>query len=72
MNLFYKNQHSSSGILTTNLDNVNPADAVKLANIVQGNEELKTVGPFLAIGADLDWDTLLKANSDFLWSRRRC
>jgi hypothetical protein len=58
--------------MITNLDNVNPAYAMELANLVQGNEELKAVSPFLAIGADLDRDTLLKSNSDFLWSRRCC
>ena len=30
---------------------------------------LKAVRPFLAFGADLDWEALLEANGDFLGSR---
>ena len=56
--------------LSTNLHDVNPANTVKLADFVQGDEELQAIRKLLTVGADLDRNTLFKLDGNVLRSGR--
>lgn len=50
--------------IQTHLDNVDSANAVLAANLVESNEDLDTVGDLLALGDELDGNTLLERNGN--------
>src|ERR1700759_3153896 len=53
-------------MIVTNLNNVDSADAMDLANLIQSNKQLEAAGPLFAVRGNLDRNALLETNGNFL------